>query len=352
MNINQSTQNAGMNAQTFSIGSGYRVDVRAAEHVVGDGDERRRQQPVQHLRHADRQRPVLPHQSRGRAVRRRAPASTSAASSPARCRSATPTRLPAATCSPTTAAPAASSTRARITALNGYVGLFAPQVINEGIIVARMGTVALAAGNQVTLDMVGDGLIKVAVDEAALNAAVMNNGTIEADGGNVLLTARSANALLDTVINTDGVIRANTIGNRNGTITLDGGDSGRRQRRRHHRSQGHRRRHHRRHRQGPRPIRRRRPARNDRDHQCLRRRRRRHDPDRRQLPGQRPGSERLPYLRWRGRGDHCGCSDAWKWRQDRHLVGRRYSFLWITECKRWSARWRWRQGRNFRQAPA
>ena len=83
---------------------------------------------------------------------------------------------------------------------------------------------ALAAGNQVTLDMVGDGLIKVAVNEAALNASVMNKGTIEADGGNVLLTARSANALLDTVINTDGIIRANTIANRNGTIVLDGGD--------------------------------------------------------------------------------------------------------------------------------
>ena len=27
----------------------------------------------------------------------------------------------------------------RITALNGYVGLFAPKVINEGVIVARMG---------------------------------------------------------------------------------------------------------------------------------------------------------------------------------------------------------------------
>ncbi len=114
----------------------------------------------------------------------------------------------------------------RITALNGYVGLFAPQVANEGIISARMGSVALAAGNQVTLDMVGDGLIKVSVDQAALNASAMNKGTIQADGGNVLLTARSANALLDTVINTDGVIRANSIANRNGIITLDGGNAG------------------------------------------------------------------------------------------------------------------------------
>ena len=113
-----------------------------------------------------------------------------------------------------------------ISAPNGYVALLGPQVTNNGLIAARMGSVALAAGDKITLDMVGDGLIKVTVDQAALNAAAMNKGTIQADGGNVLLTARSANALLDTVINTEGVIRANSIGNRNGTITLDGGDRG------------------------------------------------------------------------------------------------------------------------------
>ena len=113
-----------------------------------------------------------------------------------------------------------------ISAPNGYVALLGPQVTNNGLIAARMGSVALAAGDKITLDMVGDGLIKVTVDQAALNAAAMNKGTIQADGGNVLLTARSANALLDTVINTDGVIRANSIGIRNGTITLDGGNAG------------------------------------------------------------------------------------------------------------------------------
>src|SRR5258706_4342753 len=108
----------------------------------------------------------------------------------------------------------------------GYAALIGPRVSNEGLIVAQLGTVALAAGNKVSLDMIGDGLVKVVVDEAALNASALNKGTIEANGGNVLMTARSANALLDTVINTDGVIRANTISERNGTIVLDGGDKG------------------------------------------------------------------------------------------------------------------------------
>src|SRR5205823_5838455 len=74
--------------------------------------------------------------------------------------------------------------------------------------------------------MVGDGLISVSVDQAALNASAINAGRIQADGGNVLLTARSANALLDTVVNNSGVIRANSLIERNGEIILDGGSAG------------------------------------------------------------------------------------------------------------------------------
>src|ERR1043165_8062755 len=74
--------------------------------------------------------------------------------------------------------------------VNGYEGLAAPQVKNEGLIVARAGTVALAAGDRVSLDLVGDGLISISVDQAALNAAAINTGTIPAEGGPVLLPAR------------------------------------------------------------------------------------------------------------------------------------------------------------------
>ena len=113
-----------------------------------------------------------------------------------------------------------------ITTLSGYAALIGPQVSNTGVINARMGTAAMAAGDAVTLDMVGDGLISVRVDAAALNASAINKGTITADGGNVLMTARSANALLDTVINNEGVIRANAISERGGSIYLDGGSTG------------------------------------------------------------------------------------------------------------------------------
>jgi filamentous hemagglutinin family protein len=113
-----------------------------------------------------------------------------------------------------------------IVTANGYTALVGPQVRNDGLIIARSGSVALAAGDRVSLDLIGDGLISVNVDQAALNASVVNTGTIQADGGTVVLTARSANALLDTVINSSGVIRANSLVERNGEIILDGGSAG------------------------------------------------------------------------------------------------------------------------------
>jgi filamentous hemagglutinin family protein len=109
---------------------------------------------------------------------------------------------------------------------NGYTALVGPQVRNDGIIAARAGSVRLAAGDRVSLDMIGDGLISLSVDQAAFNASVLNAGRIEADGGTVLLAARSANALLDTVINNSGIIRAQSLVERNGEIVLDGGSAG------------------------------------------------------------------------------------------------------------------------------
>ncbi|HWM44057.1 MAG TPA: filamentous hemagglutinin N-terminal domain-containing protein, partial [Burkholderiales bacterium] len=113
-----------------------------------------------------------------------------------------------------------------IVTANGYTALVGPQVRNDGVIIARTGNITLAAADRVSLDMVGDGLISISVDQATLNASVINTGTLQADGGTVLLAARSANALLDTVINNSGIIRANSLVERNGQIVLDGGSAG------------------------------------------------------------------------------------------------------------------------------
>jgi filamentous hemagglutinin family protein len=104
----------------------------------------------------------------------------------------------------------------------GYVALMGRNVSNQGVISARLGTVALAAGEAVTLDVAGDGLLNVSVAMGAVNALAENGGMIRADGGNVLLTAQAAGNLLHTVVNNTGVIQARTIENRNGTIVLLG----------------------------------------------------------------------------------------------------------------------------------
>lgn len=104
----------------------------------------------------------------------------------------------------------------------GYVALMGKSVSNQGVISARLGSVALAAGNAVTMDVAGDGLLNVSVAQGAVNALVENGGLIRADGGRVLLTAQAAGNLLQTAVNNTGVIQAQTIGNRNGTILLLG----------------------------------------------------------------------------------------------------------------------------------
>lgn len=117
--------------------------------------------------------------------------------------------------------------RGRITAADeGYVALLGGRISNEGTIQARLGTVALAGGTQVTLDFAGDKLLNVQVDQGAIDALAQNKQFIRTDGGSVLLTARAADAVLTAVVNNDGVIEAHTIDTRNGSIKLLGGMNG------------------------------------------------------------------------------------------------------------------------------
>ena len=112
--------------------------------------------------------------------------------------------------------------RGSINADGGYVALLGADVSNTGVISARLGTVALAAGSAVTLDVAGDGLLNVAVDQGAVNALVKNGGLIKANGGRVVMTAQAAGQLLKTAVNNTGVIEAQTIDTHNGTISLLG----------------------------------------------------------------------------------------------------------------------------------
>jgi len=112
------------------------------------------------------------------------------------------------------------------TANGGVVALIGEQVENSGSISTPQGTTVLAAGKTVDLDMKGDGLVEVKITEAALNAEINNSGIIQANGGQVLMTAQSAAQLLKTVINNEGVVEARGLAEKNGAIVLSGGDNG------------------------------------------------------------------------------------------------------------------------------
>lgn len=104
---------------------------------------------------------------------------------------------------------------------SGLVALIAPGVENHGLIQAKQGSVVLAGGETATLDMFGDGLLNLAV--SGTSTGVDNQGVIQAEGGNVVMTAQAARGVVDNLVNTDGVIEASSATRKGGSIILGGG---------------------------------------------------------------------------------------------------------------------------------
>ncbi len=116
-----------------------------------------------------------------------------------------------------------------IAANNGLVALIGSNVSNEGYIQAHAGSVVLASGEKFTVDLNGDGLVHFTVDQAAsgvgvdpenhpMQDGVKNSGTIIADGGKIVLTAKTASGVVDNAINMSGVVQAHSVSQKNGEI--------------------------------------------------------------------------------------------------------------------------------------
>jgi len=96
----------------------------------------------------------------------------------------------------------------------GSIFLIADAIENHGTISAPDGVVGLYAGKQVLVSDRPDGLgISVAVTLPA--GSVDNDGRVEADGGSILLNAKT--------INQNGLIQANSVQQQNGVIELVAG---------------------------------------------------------------------------------------------------------------------------------
>ncbi len=113
----------------------------------------------------------------------------------------------------------------------GFGVLIGGAIDNEGEIVASLGKVALVSGDAVRLDISGDGLISVVIDEGVadevydvqgrpISEQISNSGEVIADGGVVVLRADSLPDIFEKAINLDGVVRANSVEDRGGVIEI------------------------------------------------------------------------------------------------------------------------------------
>ena len=124
-----------------------------------------------------------------------------------------------------------------IAADHGLIALIGSAVSNEGLVQAQLGNVVLASGNKFTVGFDNAGMINFTVDEGAAQAGqdqnnhalahgVNNSGTVIANGGTILMTAKSVQGVMDHVINMDGVAQARSVQEKNGAIIFAGDDQG------------------------------------------------------------------------------------------------------------------------------
>ena len=116
-------------------------------------------------------------------------------------------------------------------ATGGSVTLTGQQVNNEGLISAKLGTVNLAAGKEAVVTFEPDGLVGVKIskatlqDELGIDAAVVNSGEINAEGGRILLTASVSQDIFSQAVNSGGVGEAKSVVmHQDGIFTIGAGD--------------------------------------------------------------------------------------------------------------------------------
>ena len=111
-------------------------------------------------------------------------------------------------------------------ALGGYIALLAPEVRNSGVIVAQLGTVALAAGEAFELQFDGNHtLANIQVAPATISALVDNGNAVHAPGGLIILSAQALNHLQGGVIKNTGALEATGLVSDGGRIVLAASDS-------------------------------------------------------------------------------------------------------------------------------
>lgn len=116
--------------------------------------------------------------------------------------------------------------RINVNDAKGFVALMAPEVRNEGVILATMSgqnSIALVSGQKVTLTFADHQLINVSVDASLIKSLITNKRLISVNGGKVVIAANSANDLMSSVITNKGTVSADGVNVQGGVVTLTAG---------------------------------------------------------------------------------------------------------------------------------
>ena len=105
-----------------------------------------------------------------------------------------------------------------IEASDGYIGFFAPEIINSGSLQADAGSIALSTETNGTLYLPGFAGVGFNIDDLSSTDArsITHEGEISADGGQIIISSDAYDSALQSAINTTGMIDVSISGNGDG----------------------------------------------------------------------------------------------------------------------------------------
>jgi filamentous hemagglutinin family protein len=105
--------------------------------------------------------------------------------------------------------------------LGGYVALLAPEVRNNGLVIARQGAVVMAAAETITLNFGADNILNsVSTTVSVIDALVENRQAVRAPGGLIIMSAQAASSLRAGVVNNSGELQADGVVQQGGRVLL------------------------------------------------------------------------------------------------------------------------------------
>ncbi len=103
----------------------------------------------------------------------------------------------------------------------GYIALMAPEVINDGVIQAKLGNIAIGSGEQIILSFTDNDLVNIEVSETNIAALIENKNLIITEEGKVFISAKSRDEVLGSMVKNSGIIEADSLISKNGEIYLE-----------------------------------------------------------------------------------------------------------------------------------